>query len=345
MAIGTLTDCCQELNDCAEVCMEHSMVDKNGRVFVIRDLEGNIVAQSWVWRNKDVLCFDNIEIPGKAFARATVDRKEFTDEIYEIYKQAAHDLIESDEKVFRELLESGKITQEQYDGLRLGKVTVGLGYNDIAESLKQHSPVDKGIVSRPLPFSAPVKLARGLYTSDSTTQYILEERDDRKEFDGETLAVHNDTYIEHTDENFTEKDLLSLEKLELLTKGDPRNLDTTISEYADFEKLVTEIAKNYDLNPDTTRIVMNPNFAIIYDIDGNKLRVGDLLFNTRVDNEGQQMDIESSVVMQIRLAFDQIASGKEIDVLNLNEKQREMYEKVMSLTDELDQERGVGHAR
>ena len=49
MAIGTLTDCCQELGDAAEVCMEHSMVDNNGRVFVIRDDEGNIIAQSWVW--------------------------------------------------------------------------------------------------------------------------------------------------------------------------------------------------------------------------------------------------------------------------------------------------------
>ena len=244
MAIGTLTDCCQELNNCAEVCMEHSMVDKNGRVFVIKDEQGNIVAQSWVWRNKDVLCFDNIEIPDKAFARAVKEhpelgRKGFTDEVFEIYKQSAHDLIEEDEKVYRELLESGKITQEQYDGLRLGKVTVGLGYNDIAVSLKQNSAVDKGSVSRPLPFEEPVKLSRGLYTSDSTTQYILEEREDRKKFDGETLPVHSDTYAEYSDSNFTEKSLLFLEKLEMVTKDNPRHLETSVSDYAEPEHLVT----------------------------------------------------------------------------------------------------------
>ena len=350
MAIGTLTDCCQELNNCAEVCMEHSMVDKNGRVFVIKDEQGNIVAQSWVWRNKDVLCFDNIEIPDKAFARAVKEhpelgRKGFTDEVFEIYKQAAHDLIEADEKVYRELLESGKINQEQYDGLRLGKVTVGLGYNDIAESLKQNSAVDRGTISRPLPFEEPVKLSRGLYTSDSTTQYVLEERDDRKEFDGETLPVHNDTYLEYTDENFTEKSLLSLEKLEIVTKEDPRHLETSISDYADSEHLVTELARNYGLNPETARIIMNPNFAIIYDVNGDKLRVGDLLFNTRVDNEQQQMDIESQVVMQMRLALEQIASDKEIDVSALDEKQQEMYAKITGLTNEMDIERGVGRAR
>ena len=350
MAIGTLTDCCQELNNCAEVCMEHSMVDKNGRVFVIKDEQGNIVAQSWVWRNKDVLCFDNIEIPDKAFARAVKEhpnlgRKGFTDEVFEIYKQAAHDLIEADEKVYKELLESGKITQEQYDGLRLGKITVGLGYNDIAESLKQNSTVDRGTISRPLPFEEPVKLSRGLYTNDSTTQYVLEEREDRKEFDGETLPVHNDTYIEYSDSNFTEKSLLSLEKLEIVTKEDPRNLETSVSDYADSEHLVTEIARNYGLNPETARIIMNPNFAIIYDVNGDKLRVGDLLFNTRVDNEQQQMDIENQVVMQMRLALEQIASDKEIDVSSLDEKQKEMYAKITGLTDEMDIERGVGHAR
>ncbi len=350
MAIGTLTDCCQELNNCAEVCMEHSMVDKNGRVFVIKDEQGNIVAQSWVWRNKDVLCFDNIEIPDKAFTRTVKEhpdlgRKGFTDEVFEIYKQAAHDLIEADEKLYKELLESGKITQEQYDGLRLGKITVGLGYNDIAESLKQNSAVDKGTISRPLPFEEPVKLSRGLYTSDSTTQYILEERDDRKEFDGDTLPVHSDAFVEYSDSNFTEKSLLSLEKLEIVTKEDPRNLDTSVSDYADSEHLVTEIARNYGLNPETARIIMNPNFAIIYDINGDKLRVGDLLFNTRVDNEQQQMDIASQVVMQMRLALEQIASDKEIDVSALDEKQKEMYAKITGLTDEMNIERGVGHAR
>lgn len=350
MAIGTLTDCCQELNNCAEVCMEHSMVDKNGRVFVIKDEQGNIVAQSWVWRNKDVLCFDNIEIPDKAFARAVKEhpelgRKGFTDEVFEIYKQAAHDLIESDEKVYKELLESGKITQEQYDGLRLGKVTVGLGYNDIAESLKQNSAVDRGTISRPLPFNEPVKLTRGLYTSDSNTQYVLEERDDRKVFEGETLPVHSDTYVEYTDENFTKNSLLTLEKLEIVTKEDPGHLETYIGDYADSEHLVTELARNYGLNPETTRILMNPNFAIIYDVNGDKLRVGDLLFNTHVDNEMQQMDIENQVVMQIRLALEQIASDKEIDVSSLDEKQKEMYAKITGLTDEIDIERGVGHAR
>lgn len=350
MAIGTLTDCCQELNNCAEVCMEHSMVDKNGRVFVIKDEMGNIVAQSWVWRNKDVLCFDNIEIPDKAFSRVVrlypdLGRKGFTDDVFEIYKQAAHELIEEDEKVYRELFESGKITQEQYDGLRLGKVTVGLGYNDIAVSLKQHSKVDTGYVSRPVPFSEPVKLSRGLYTNDSTTQYVLEEREDRKEFDGESINVHSDQYIKYDDSTFTEKDLLSLEKLELVTKEDPMFLETAVQDDVNKEHLVTALARNYRLNPDTTKIIKHPNFAIIYDVNDDVVKIADLFFNTKVDNESQQMDIEDKVLIQIKLALEQIAKNKKIDISDLNSKQKAMYEKAISLSDELDTERGLNNAR
>lgn len=350
MAIGTLTDCCQELNNCAEVCMEHSMVDKNGRVFIIKDDQGNIIAQSWVWRNKDVLCFDNIEIPDKVFDRTIKEHPElgrgvFTDEVFEIYKQAAKNLIEADEEVYRELLESGRISQEQYDGLRLGKVTVGSGYNDIAGSLQRNAEIDRGAVSRPLPFEEPVKLSRSLYTKDSTTQFILEEREDRAEYDGDTLPVHSDDYVEYSNENFNQKSLLLLEKLEVVTKENPSYLDTSVREGADPAHLVSELAKNYGLNPETTRVVMNPNFAIIYDINGDKLKVGDLLFNTKVDNANQQMDIERQVAIQMGLAIEQIGLGKEIDVSELNTKQKEMYDKATGIIDEMDMERGVSHAK
>ena len=349
MAIGTLTDCCQELGNCAEVCMEHSMVDKNGRVFVIKDKLGNIVAQSWVWRNKDVLCFDNIEIPDKAFTRAAKEnselgRKGFTDEVFQIYKQAAQDLMQTDKLEYKKLLEEGKITQEQYEGLRLGKVTVGLGYNDIAESLKQNSVVDKQ-VARPLPFQEPVKLSRGLYTNDSNTQYVLEEREDRRQYDGDTLPIHSDAYIEYDDNSFTEKSLLSLEKLEIITKQNSNYLDTQLSDYDDREHIVSSLAHNYGLNPETTKIVMNPNFAIIYDVNDNQLKIGDLLFNTTIDNNEQQINIEEQVIIQMRLALEQIAQNKQIDVSSLNEAQREMYSKVTRLKGEIDYGRGVGHAR
>jgi len=350
MAIGTLSDCCQELGNAAEVCMEHSMTSQDGRIFVIRDIDGNIVSQSWVWRNKDVMCFDNIEIPDKAFARAKRQngentRSDFTDEVYNVYKAAADELIMADEKVYRSLLDSGKITKEQYDGLRLGKITVGLGYNDIAESIKKNAKKDNGELSRPLKYVAPVELFNGLYTNDSTTQYILSERDDRRKYSGSTLPIHHDEYTVYDDNNFDQKQLLRLEKLEIVTKGDNDDLVTDVEDYSEENHYIKEIAYNCDLDEKTTKIVMNPNFAIIYDEDNDKVRIGKLLFNTKVDNEEQQIDIIDKVVIQIRLAIEQIKGNKQIDISELDDKQKEMYEKAMNLTNELDIERGLGHAR
>ena len=342
MSIGFESDCCQRLGEPAELCMEHSMVDKNGRVFVIKDELGNIVAQSWVWRNKDVLCFDNIEIPSKAFDRSAkehpeVSRKGFTDEIYGLYKRAAHDLIEADEKAYRKLLEEGKITREQYDGLRLGKITVGLGYNDIASSLKQNATLDTGALSRPLPFTEPVKLSRGLYTSDSTTQYILEEREDRTEVDAETLSIHGDESLIYTDDNFNQTDLLSLQRLEIETNGGYK----TRTGGTNTKQLVSEIASNYGLDGSQTRIVMNPNFAIIYEENGDFIKLADLFYKTKLYDENGELDIENAVLLQIRRALDQIKGNKKVFLMNLDEEQKSMYERAMGLTSEIDKERGL----
>ena len=347
LAIGTLTDCCQELGNFAELCMEHSMVDKNGRIFIIKDKQNNIVAQSWVWRNKDVLCFDNIEIPDKAFIRNNkynpeLGRKGFTDEIFQIYKQAAKELIETDQLAYKKLLDEGKISQEQYDGLRLSKITVGLGYNDIAESLKKNTKLDKGNISRPLPFKEPVELMRKLYINDSTNQYILEERKNKKEYTGETLPIYNDNYIEYTNDNFDDKMLLMLEKLELITK---HNLDTQLSDYDDQKNIVSSIAKNYRLNPETTRIIMNSNFALIYDTNKNNVKIADLLYNFNVDNGKQKMNITEDVLLQIKIALDQITKNKIIDTSNLTNEQLKIYNKVVSLNEEIDIKKGISHGK
>ena len=344
MAIGTLTDCCQELGNAAEVCMEHSMTSSHGRVFVIRDEYGNIVAQSWVWRNGNVLCFDNIEIPDKAFKRAMkeypqIGREGFADEVFGIYKQAAHDLIYEDEVRYKKYLEEGIITKEQHDGLRLGKITVGSGYNDIAESLKRNAMVDDEMLARPLYYSEPVSLSRGLYTNDSKEQYVLEEREGREDYVGETLLLHNDEYTLYDDSNFDIKNWYSFKKLEVITRE-----YSSLDDYEDEKHLVTEIATYYDMNPDTTRIIMHPNFSIVFDVYKGKIRIGELLFNKEVNLDGVLTDIEDKVIIQIKLALEQIGNDKEFDISLLDDDLREMYKKVMNLTDkDMNIERGIEH--
>lgn len=98
----------------------------------------------------------------------------------------------------------------------------------------------------------------------------------------------------------------------------------------DSNSLVTELAKNYKLNPKTTRVIINPNFAIIYDINDNIINIGDLLFNTKIEID-EEVDITDKVMMQINIAINQIKKDKEIDISSLDENQRKMYNSSLNL--------------
>lgn len=324
LAIGTLTDCCQEINNMAEACMEHSMVSEDGRIFVIYDNENNIVAQSWVWRNNDTICFDNIEIPDKVFSRARKvgkSREELAKEIYQVYVSGAESLIKKDEKTYTDLFQKGKITKEQYDGLRLRKVTVGLGYNDIADALKKNGVVDSN-PKEPKKFVPPVNLRHRLYTNDSQIQYILAQKgNDENNYQGENLAVYNDLYPVYNHENFTKLELATFLKLFSVTKHTNLVLDD------DTKLFVEQLAQIYSLDPLNTQIIIHPNFAIIYEIKDNTLIIGDILYNLEIENKKEKVDITEVVLSQISLAIEQISQAN-VDLSRLNDEQINLYEEI-----------------
>lgn len=340
VAIGTLTDCCQELNNAAEVCMEHSMVSSHGRVFVIKDKEGNIISQSWVWRSGNVLCFDNIEIPDKAFTRAQrvlgQNSAAFAENVYNIYKQAAKELIEQDEKVYKELLDSGKITREQYEGLRLGKVTVGLGYNDIAEALTKNAPKDKGNIARPLAFTPPVELSRGLYTSDSTEQYILEEREGRKDYSGDTITAHYDELEAFDMKTITERQLLSLRRFEVQYGRDYYMLNSEVEDMSQ-DKIMEQLASNYGTHPESTKVVITPTFAMVYD-DSADINIVDIFLNKDLSSTQRE-----KAMLQLKLALIQLQkTGKALIVSRLEPRQINIINESLDIKEEqLDTERGI----
>ena len=72
--------------------MAHSMTEKNGRVMVVRDENDVILAQSWVWREKDLICFDDVEFgKSKPFIHNMEKRygtfDKFTDQVLQVYRQ------------------------------------------------------------------------------------------------------------------------------------------------------------------------------------------------------------------------------------------------------------------
>ena len=60
LVVGYITRCCFLLDGASSNALYHSAQSKDGRIFVVRK-NGELIAQSWVWRNGNLVCFDNVE--------------------------------------------------------------------------------------------------------------------------------------------------------------------------------------------------------------------------------------------------------------------------------------------
>ena len=83
LAVGYITRCCFLINGLSRESLYHSISSKNGRTFVVRK-NGELIAQSWVWRNGNALCFDNVEARGNYSY----------DTLLEIYQKASGELLD-----------------------------------------------------------------------------------------------------------------------------------------------------------------------------------------------------------------------------------------------------------
>ena len=348
LTIGTLTDCCQEIHSAGATSMEHSVVSPDGRVFCVRDEEGRVVAQSWFWRNQYTGCFDNIEIPNRIFELyekkyPDIGRKGLTTNVLEVYKKAAQDLMQEDARVYQELLKNGTITQEQYDALLLGKVTIGLGYNDIADAIKADEAIHKE--------TAKVRVKKTdrfphLYT-DAEIQYTIAERENTIKSEYENLYVHQDDLPVFDGTNMSNMVLLTIRRMEQATE---KNNLAYISEESDeknlskSQKIINSIAREYGFEPNDTRVIATARIAIIYSKDkDNKVKIGEVLSSPLKENltREQKQNVTAHIMYQVKKALKQIGiQDSEIDLSLLSEEQQQELQAIIQEIKKENDERG-----
>lgn len=348
LTIGTLTDCCQEIHGAGQTSMEHSVVSPDGRVFCVKDEEGRLVAQSWFWRNQYTGCFDNIEIPHRIFElyekeHPDIGRKGLTTDVLEVYKKAAQDLMQEDARVYQELLENGTITQEQYDALLLGKVTIGLGYNDIADAIKTDKTIHKetdnvgvrGTDRLPHPYT------------DASTQYTIAEREGTIKSEHENLYIHQDDIPVYDGTNMSSTVLLTMKRMEQATERDNLAYLTERSDEANLPKsqrIINSIAREYGLDSDSTKVMSTARIALIYSKDkDNKVKIGDLLSSPLKTGltEEQKQKATAHIMHQVKKALKQIGvQDSEVDLSSLSEEQQQMLQSVMQEIEKENDERG-----
>lgn len=183
-AIGEITNCCQTIGEGqpGESSMIHSAIERNGALFVVEELDEigrpiGIVSQSWTWRNGNRVCFDNVEIPHKV--ESQLKQIGGFDEIMEVYQETARRMIETDRIKLKKLLESGKITEEQYQSILIKDVSMGLGCDNLVVNLSPEKRVSSITSVTPLEAGRTYTGAnsRTLY-SDSAIAVLIAHNDD-----------------------------------------------------------------------------------------------------------------------------------------------------------------------
>ena len=110
ISVGNKTDCCFTVLGNGYSCLKHALINNNGRILVIKKGD-DVLAHSWVWRNGDLLCLDNIEISKKI---------KFVD-FFDIYLQIADELIK---------------TSYQNEGLRGCIKNITIGFTNFDKEIK-----------------------------------------------------------------------------------------------------------------------------------------------------------------------------------------------------------------
>ena len=101
LTVGSITNCCFTVLGNGYSCLKHALTCKNGRVLVIK--KGNeIIAHSWLWRNGNLLCLDNVEV-SKSISEVN---------FFDIYLKIADEIIQLSEE------------KEKEDGIQ--NITIGV---------------------------------------------------------------------------------------------------------------------------------------------------------------------------------------------------------------------------
>lgn len=109
LVVGNKTDCCFTVLGNGYSCLKHATTSKNGRVLVIKK-DDILLAHSWVWRNGNLLCLDNIE------TSKAIDEVDFLD----VYLKFSEEIIK---KSF------------EYEGIYKCIKNVTIGYTDFDKNI------------------------------------------------------------------------------------------------------------------------------------------------------------------------------------------------------------------
>lgn len=318
--VGDITNCCQRFGDVGEGTMQHAATERNGRIFLIEEInnEGKVVqtvAQSWVWRNNDIMCFDNIEVKRDQLSH---DEQE---EVLDIYQRAGEQAIQIDMKTLKDMLKKGKITQETYENYVLKEVRVGLGYNAGMPILTEKST--QGKLEKSYDVVKPKEAEKRYFTGegehtpwiDSEYSVIIAKNDEvkRKEHSLERevpVSYRNQREIITQQGTGISQDTLDeIRKLEAITYRSEQQIMQDCSD-------VEELADIYGCEPESIQINLSRDkdwYSIHYETD-ESIYVADIALVNGMNaqkNETRNIDLMSASLELLQKMYEIMLEADE----------------------------------
>ena len=264
--VGNITECCQKVGGFGETAMLHSMKEKNGRVFVVRNASNKIIAQAWLWRNGNTVCFDNVEVPHKEEGI-----KKNQDMIYEALKKAARDICEKDAEVIDSLVAEGKIDKEKGDLMKVKKVTVGKGNTNVHAITGNTDPDLEDDENRYSLEVAKEYNGKELYTSDSRNQVIVFKAEDYVSgADVPTLAIHRDENVEKNVSELSYAEIKTIKNIEM-------ELDPEAKEDFEHIKNSAGLAEMYGVEAEELKFIRGTDWFMLYSENEESIEVHRML--------------------------------------------------------------------
>lgn len=182
LVVGYITRCCFLIDGMSKSSLFHSAQSKDGRIFVVRK-NGELIAQSWVWRNGNLVCFDNVE------TRGNYDY----DILLATYQKAAENIINIS-------------TKEESTKEQIKLVTFGGSYSRIS---KPKESVSKDKIKMP-------RVDGYIYCDAKNSQFILASNGEKELYYGDVQAQYKDTRKEP--DRYVELGLLDREQKSSIIK-------------------------------------------------------------------------------------------------------------------------------
>ena len=131
--------------------------------------------------------------------------------------------------------------------------------------------------------------------------------------------------------------LSTLNRLEASTGRVDWQMNTTVERTKDSASIMRELCYNYGTNYNNTKLIVTPNFSIIFEVTETEVRI--------VDAFAASQTPDPKTILQMKVAIQQLLKdGKTLNTSSINDRELELINSIIELPEsELEKERGVSH--